>query len=105
VRDYERDPLVHGLISVSLFNEAMSAAEYSLQNARMLSVPLLLMHGSDDKIVSPEGSRLFASDNANVELKMWDGGSHELHNDIIKEDVFAYIIEWLGKKAANKKTI
>ena len=63
----------------------------------MLKVPTLLMHGSDDKICSPEGSREFASKNKNVELKIWDGGYHELHNEPFKEEVFRYIINWINK--------
>jgi alpha-beta hydrolase superfamily lysophospholipase len=97
VKDYLADPLVHDKISVSLFNEAMSAAEYCLQNSSLLSVPLLLMHGSGDKICSPEGSKLFAADSPNVDLKIWEGGYHELHNDIIKDEVFGYINGWLAK--------
>ena len=97
VKDYKADPLVHDLISVSLFNEAMSAAGYCLQNSSLLSVPVLLMHGSGDKICSPEGSAQFAANSPNVDLKVWDGGYHELHNDIIKDEVFGYITGWLAK--------
>ena len=97
VKEYQTDPLVHDLISVSLFNEAMTTAEYCLQNASLLSVPLLLMHGSGDKICSPEGSVQFAGSSPNVDLKIWDGGFHELHNDIIKDEVFGFITGWLAR--------
>lgn len=98
VEKYKNDPLVHGKISVSLFHGAIRAAKYSLDHASELKVPALIMHGSDDQLCSPEGSREFASKNNKVELKIWDGGYHELHNEPFKEDVFKYIISWIKKK-------
>jgi len=97
VAAYIADELVHDRLSVSLFNEAVSAADYSMKNAALLNVPLLLMHGSGDMITSPEGSRRFAGDASLAELKIWDGGYHELHNDIIKDEVFGYLAGWLAK--------
>jgi acylglycerol lipase len=98
VEKYKNDPLVHGKISVSLFHGAMSAAKYSLDHASDLKVPTLLMHGSDDQLCSPEGSREFASKNSKVDLKIWNGGYHELHNEPFKEEVFEFIINWINKK-------
>ena len=97
VEKYKNDPLVHGKISVSLFHGAMSAAKYSLVHASELKVPTLLIHGSDDLICSPGGSREFASKNNKVELKIWAGGYHELHNEPFKNDVFNYILDWMKK--------
>ena len=98
VEKYENDPLVHGKISVSLFSGAMTAAKYSLAHASELKIPTLLMHGSDDKITSPEGSREFAAKADKVELKLWDGGYHELHNEIFKDEVFKYIMNWINRQ-------
>jgi acylglycerol lipase len=97
VEEYRNDPLVHGKISVSLFHNAMKAAEYSLKHASELKVRTLLLHGSDDKICSPEGSREFAGKSNNVELKIWEGGFHELHNEPFKDEVFACIMAWIRK--------
>lgn len=97
VEKYINDPLVHGKISVSLFSGAMSAASYSLEHASDLKIPTLLMHGSDDMITSPDGSREFAKKTNMVELKIWDGGYHELHNELFKEEVFKYIMNWINR--------
>ncbi|HLN55504.1 MAG TPA: lysophospholipase [Bacteroidales bacterium] len=94
---YNNDPLVHDKISVAFFAGANSAAEFSLENASALKVPLLLVHGSDDMICSPEGSREFASKTPLAELKIWDGGYHELHNEPFREDVFKFILEWIRR--------
>jgi alpha-beta hydrolase superfamily lysophospholipase len=97
VEKYENDPLVHGKISISLFHSAMSAAKYSLEHASELKVRTLLMHGSNDMICSPEGSREFAAKTNKAELKIWEGGYHELQNEPFKDEVFKYIIDWINK--------
>lgn len=97
IEKYKTDPLVHGNISVSLFHGAMSAAKYSLAHASELKVPTLLIHGGDDRINSPEGSIEFAGKSNLVELKIWDGGYHELHNEAFRDDVFKYILNWINR--------
>jgi alpha-beta hydrolase superfamily lysophospholipase len=100
VENYKTDPLVHGKISISLFYSAVTAGEYSIMHASELKIPTLLLHGSDDLITSPEGSRAFAEKTDMVELKIWNGGYHELHNEPFKDEVFRYIINWIESKLA-----
>lgn len=95
IEAYKADPLIHGQISVSLFSSAVKAASHTLKNARELKVPLLLIHGSDDTITSPEGSREFASGNSFVEFHLWNGGFHELHNDSFSDEIFALEMKWI----------
>jgi acylglycerol lipase len=97
VDKYKNDPLVHGKISVSLFVAAMSAAKHSLNFASELKTHTLILHGSNDQLTSPDASREFASKTDMVELKIWKGGYHELHNEPFKEEVFRYIIDWINK--------
>jgi acylglycerol lipase len=98
VEKYKNDPLVHDRISVAVFDSAVKAAAYSLKNASDLKVPTLLIHGSDDQITSPGGSREFAGKSANVELQIREGGYHELHNEPFRDDVFRCIIDWIKKQ-------
>jgi len=98
VADYKSDPLVHGKISTGLFHAVVSAGKYSLIHAPELDLPTLLLHGSDDLITSPEASKEFASKAEKVDLKIWDGGYHELHNEPFKDEVFTYIMKWISKK-------
>jgi len=102
ITKYNSDPLVHDKISVSLAYNAMKAASHSLSHSHELEVPLLLMHGSKDMICSPEGSSGFAAGTKQAELKIWDGGFHELHNEPFKNDVFEYIISWMTKILSGK---
>lgn len=96
VEAYRRDPLVHDRISASLFMDSHAAARWALDHAAEFPLPLLLIHGTDDKLVSPEGTREFAGRlKNNVTLKLLDGVYHETHNDLGKEAVFAAITDWL----------
>ena len=97
VERYKADPLVHDKISVRLFAGALMAAKYSFANASELKIPVLILHGSDDLLTSPEGSREFAGKTKMTELKIWDGGYHELHNEPFNDEVFKYIIDWIKK--------
>jgi alpha-beta hydrolase superfamily lysophospholipase len=100
VDDFKNDPLNHNRISLSLFHEAVSAGSNALKNAASLNKPILLMHGTDDQITSEEGSREFASKTKMAELKLWDGGYHELHNDLFRHEVFNYIFNWIESRLA-----
>ena len=99
VKMYKDDPLVHGKISVSLFNMAVNAAGFSLANAEKLNVRTLLLQGSSDKLVSPQGSIDFAAKAGKAELKLFEGGYHELHNELFKSEVFEYILNWIKNKS------
>ena len=103
INRYNSDPLVHDKISVSLAYNAMKAASHSLSHSHELEVPLLLMHGSSDMICSPEGSSGFATGTTRAELKIWDGGYHELHNEPFKNQVFEYIINWMTRILSGSK--
>ena len=95
VEKYVRDPLVHDRISVSLFHNAVSAGRFTLENASSIQIPVLLMHGSEDQITSPDGSRQVASKSNLAEIKIWEGGYHELLNEPFGEEVYLYILSWI----------
>jgi alpha-beta hydrolase superfamily lysophospholipase len=97
VDKYVKDPFVHGKISVSLFSSAMKAAGYSIKHASDLKIPTLLLHGNEDQITSPAASKEFAEKSTKVELKIWEGGYHELHNELFKDEVFIYILNWMSR--------
>jgi len=92
---------VHGKISVSLFCSAVSSAEYILNNIHLLRIPVLLLHGSDDKITSPEGSSELAAKSEMITFKIWEGGYHELHNEPFSDKVFDFILEWIEKRISS----
>jgi alpha-beta hydrolase superfamily lysophospholipase len=74
----------------------MTSAKYSLSHTSELKINTLLLHGSDDMITSPAGSKEFAAKTNLVDFKIWEGGFHELHNEPFKEEVFKYILNWIN---------
>ena len=101
VRFYESDPLVHDHISALMFISTHQAGQWALKHASEFSLPLLLMHGGADKIISVEAGREFAGKiKENCTLKIWDGLYHEIHNEPEKEEVFKFLINWLDKEVS-----
>jgi alpha-beta hydrolase superfamily lysophospholipase len=103
VRKYNTDPYNHGKITAGMFFGFYNAGQWALENAAQLKTPLLLMHGTADKLTSPEGTKEFAAKAPQnlVTLKLWDGYYHELHNEPEpdRSQVMAYIIKWLDDRA------
>jgi alpha-beta hydrolase superfamily lysophospholipase len=57
------------------------------------------MHGSDDRITSVKMTRDFVMNaGQGTTYKEWAGGYHELHLDIIEQEVFDFLLDWLNKK-------
>lgn len=93
---YKDDPLVHGKISARLFLDAYAAGHKAVEHADQLALPTLLVHGSDDQITSPEGTKAFAEKAGDTAtLKIWDGLYHETHNEPNKDEVIQATIDWL----------
>lgn len=98
VTAYRTDPLVHNKISSRLYAEWQRAAAEDLARAGDITIPFLILAGTADRLIDPEGSRrLHAAAPAQSELRMLDGRYHEPFNDQDSEEVFALIAEWLGR--------
>ena len=95
---YLADPLVHSKISAGLFKSFYASGLFAIENANSLNTPTLLIHGADDEIVDPEGSKEFASRAENAELKIYSDTKHELHNDNKAEEVLEFVSSWLEVK-------
>jgi alpha-beta hydrolase superfamily lysophospholipase len=97
---YLSDPLVHDKISAGVFMEAVSNGIYALDHAEKLSIPVLIMHGTDDRITSVEASKAFSISTAKYStLKLWPQMRHETHNELGKEEVLDYVSQWLISKS------
>ena len=104
VKVYQDDPLVHGLISARLGLDMINNGAEILLNSKRLELPLLLMQGSADHIVSPEATAQFARNgNGLVTFKMWEGLYHELHNEPEQEEVLATMVSWLNRCTEEKR--
>ncbi|HEY5729067.1 MAG TPA: lysophospholipase [Anaerolineales bacterium] len=101
VQKYMDDPLVHGRLSAGLGKAMLTGVNLCFSRAKEIKPPLLLMHGTEDRLVYASGSeefaRLASESNADVTLKLWDGLHHEIHNEPEQAEVFKAMTEWLGK--------
>jgi len=97
VTKYTSDPLVHDRISVRFFTTVYAQGLWGLEYAARLKTPMLLMHGSADRLTSARASQQFAAKAGSlVTLRIWDGFYHELHNELDKADVLRVITDWVG---------
>jgi lysophospholipase len=101
VEKYINDPLVHGKTSLGLGKAALTAIDLCFSHVKEFKPPLLIMHGTDDRLTYPSGSedfaRLASETNKEITLKLWDGLYHEIHNEPEQAEVFKVMIEWLDK--------
>jgi alpha-beta hydrolase superfamily lysophospholipase len=98
VRNYENDPLVHDRISARLFFGIYENGLWALEHAAEFPLPLLLMHGGSDSIISLQAVQEFAEKvGGKTTLKVWDGMYHEIHNEPEQEQVFVYMLDWLDR--------
>ena len=103
VRAYKEDPLVHGIATLSAARVGISAVDRAFAHAAEFSTPLLLMHGTADRLTYPHGSQEFAAlAPENCTLKLWDGLYHEIHNEPEQNEVFAFMIDWMKSQLRNK---
>lgn len=96
VDSYETDPFVYKNVLMSLYDEINTAGYNILKNKHKVSVPLLLMHGSGDKVTSCNASAEFARNTSSLtNFRLWHGAYHELHNELQKDEIFDYIVRWI----------
>ncbi len=98
VEQYRTDPLVHSKISSRLYTEWLSATRHILDRAGEIKIPFLILAGTDDGLIDPEGSKELHEKAPSVsELRLLEGRYHEPFNDRDNEEVFALINNWLAK--------
>jgi alpha-beta hydrolase superfamily lysophospholipase len=98
VEAYRTDPLVHNKISLRMYSEWTDACKRIFEHAREITLPFLILAGTDDRLIDPEGSRkLHQLDPSVSELRLLEGRYHEPFNDLDNEEVFSVIAHWLAK--------
>ncbi len=98
---YNRDPLNLKTFKFSLAgNMFVGGVRYLNKHIDQYQVPVLILHGSADKIVPAEFSqRLFELiPHSDKKLIIYPDSYHEIFNDIDRCKVFSDVIKWLKSK-------
>ncbi len=101
VEALNNDPLTAHESQPAITVAALVRADERLREAfPLITLPMLIMHGTDDKATVCHGSQFFyqTAGSADKTLKLYDGHYHDLLNDIGKEGVLADITSWIGAR-------
>ncbi len=101
-REVRRDPLVpSGNAPARTGAELLRAIELIDARIEYLSLPLLVLHGTADRLADPDGSRYLAENvsSGDVTLKLYEGFYHETLNDPERDRVVDDILRWLDARA------
>jgi len=62
-------------------------------------VPLLIIHGTADRLTVPSASKIFVENvEGDVTLIEYEGMYHEPHNEPEQQEVFADVLEWVESR-------
>jgi alpha-beta hydrolase superfamily lysophospholipase len=101
VRRYVEDPMVPKHLTTGLGLAGLEAGATALAEAHRIGLPTLLLHGGDDAVVDPGGSReMFAKlPVADKRLEIYPGLFHEIFNEPERERVLGDVVEWVRAHA------
>ena len=95
------DPLFHRVGTARLSTEVVAAIERVQRLAPSLAIPVLLLHGGADRMVSPEGTRKFFARLAvaDRELIEYPEAYHALLADLDSPSVLNDLARWIDARA------
>jgi alpha-beta hydrolase superfamily lysophospholipase len=98
VKAYVNDPLVYrGKIRARLGSELIEAMQKLTDIMAKINLPVLIMHGSADRLSNPEGSEFLYEKIGSEDktLKVYEGFYHEIFNEPRRMEVFKDMESWL----------
>ena len=106
VEDYNTDPLVHhGGVPALSAGTLLAGGRRLLERSPALRLPTLVLNGGADTITSPTGARRFAQvagsahdPRPEITYREFEGGKHELFNDLCADEAYAALGEWLDAR-------
>jgi acylglycerol lipase len=102
VRAYRDDKLVHDIASLGFGRDALEAIDAILAGAPRLSLPLLVIHGSEDTVAYASGSRELAALAPDAcTLHVYDGLFHEIHHEPERDRVLGDVLAWVEQELGN----
>lgn len=98
---YDNDPLIYHKVTAGWYFSYLRIIETLPKSLSDISVPALFLHGGDDRIAHPDGSRVVfqAYPCPDKQLHIYEGCYHELLNEEGKEQIMGEILGWFEKYA------
>ncbi|MEX2540405.1 MAG: lysophospholipase [Trueperaceae bacterium] len=74
-----------------------------VERAASITVPLLVIHGNEDRIADPGASRLLSQrvSSTDVTFELVAGGYHELLNDLGRERIVERVVDWFQPRLSD----
>lgn len=98
VEALDDDPLISDEVQPAITVAALVRADERLHaEFPKITLPVLILHGSDDKATVCHGSEFFhkTAGSQDKTLKIYEGHYHDLLNDIGKEQVIKDMLDWM----------
>jgi alpha-beta hydrolase superfamily lysophospholipase len=102
VEAYRKDALVyHGRTPARTASEIIRSIHAVQERTAAIALPLLVMHGSQDRIADVEGSRMLhdRAGSSDKTIRVYEGLYHEIMNEPEREVVLAELATWLDSRA------
>ena len=99
--EYAKDPHVGRKVSTRWYCELVRAMAEVNARAAQLAVPVIILQGGDDHLVSAEQTIRFyeQAGTPDKRLKVYEGFYHEIHNEDDREQVFQDVLAWLVRRS------
>ena len=107
VEAMNNDPLIKGESEPTQTASVMIDASRRLNKEfPLIKLPVLILHGTEDKATNPSGSQFFydTAGSTDKTLKLYEGHYHDLLNDLDKETVMADINDWIDARVPVTQT-
>ena len=100
VASYGADPLVNHCVNCRWFTEFLDAQEEGYAKVSQVTLPVLVLHPTGDRIISPDSVRKMYDGlgSPDKELLTLEGYYHEPLNEPEREDVFHQMLAWLDAR-------
>ena len=101
VASMNADPLIEDETQPTQTVAEMARADDRLRREfPLITLPVLILHGTEDKATKPSGSQRFFDNAGSTDktLKLYEGHFHDLLNDLDKEVVMADIQHWIDER-------
>jgi len=106
VQAYVSDPLVHrGKMTARLAAEMLKTMQTITAQAARVTLPILIVQGSADRLVNPAGAQMLydAVSSVDKEIKIYDGLYHEVFNEPEHDKVLRDVEIWLESHLGLRK--